>query len=286
MTNQQGEPQKQSPDDYLRDLRKSQGYMPVGDHFEELRRRLIRIVIYVVLLSSIAALFYEYIWQFLMQPIAFLMVRTDGVPVKIIGTKLTDFFGINIKAVIFTGVLFTIPLIILEIWGFVNPAFEKAGKKWGWFIVIFGTILFWAGVIFCRLFVWDLVAELLVFGWAPPGILLPSTNEIVQAELHVTIGDYLSMFSAFHFAFGVSFEMPVVSVILSLMGILKSSMFIRHWRMAVLIIAIASAVLTPADILSMIAMMIPLMILYVISGFLVAATEKRNTLETDATDGK
>ncbi|MCB1200658.1 MAG: twin-arginine translocase subunit TatC [Leptospiraceae bacterium] len=273
----------ETPDDYLKKLRAQQGYMPVGDHFDELRKRLIFTILYVIIFSIAASFFYEMIWQFLMGPVAKFVGNTSGTPVKIIATKLTDFFAVKFKLIIFTGVLAATPLIIWEIWGFMLPAFSGKTRKWGWGIIVAATALFWGGVIFCRFGVWDLVAEMLIFGWTPPGISIENTTELVQAELHITMADYLSMFFAFHFAFGVSFEMPVVSVILALTGILKAKMFWANWRMAILVIAVVSAILTPADILSMLAMMVPLVILFLLSGLLVGMIEKNSKEDENAT---
>lgn len=282
-------PVKKSPEEIEREKkrielqreieRRKSGYMPVGDHLEELRWRIIRIVFWVFFFSIISFFFYKEIWEFVMGPILPLIEnaeKQDNMVVKIITNKLTDFFIIQFKAVVMVGVIAAIPFILYEIWGFIVPALKRPSRLWGTLLLITSVALFWGGGLFARFGIWPLVTKFLIYDWMPPGMLLETgeISKIVQPEVHLTIGDYLSFFFSFHFAFGAVFELPVVSIILALIGILRSGFFTASWRFAVVIIAVASALITPPDPFSMIAIMIPLLILYTISGFIVYAIEK------------
>lgn len=259
--------------------RRKSGYMPVGDHLEELRWRIIRIVFWVFTFSIVSFFFYKEIWEFVMGPILPLIEnaeKQDNMVVKIITNKLTDFFIIQFKAVLMVGVIAAIPFILYEVWGFIIPALKRPSKFWGSILLLASVLLFWGGGLFARFAIWPLVTQFLIYDWMPPGMLIETgeISKIVQPEVHLTISDYLSFFFSFHFAFGITFELPIVSIILALIGILRSGFFTASWRFAVVVIAIASALITPPDPFSMIAIMIPLMILYILSGVIVYFIEK------------
>ncbi|GEM_PF-600710 len=259
--------------------KRKSGYMPIEDHLEELRWRIIRIALWVTVFSIASFFFYTEIWEFVMGPILPLIKNAEknyNLVVKIVTNKLTDFFVIQIKTVVIVGAIASVPFILFELWGFVLPALRKTSRFWGNTLLISSVLLFWGGGLFARYSIWPLVTELLIYDWMPPGMLLQTgeTSRMIQPELLLTIDDYLSFFFSFHLAFGAAFQLPVVSVLLAMIGILKSAFFTTSWRFAVLVIAIASAVLTPPDVFSMIAMMIPMVILYIISGFLVFLIEK------------
>ncbi len=259
--------------------KRKSGYMPIEDHLEELRWRIIRIILWVTVFSIVSFFFYKEIWEFVMGPILPLINNAEknyNMVVKIVTNKLTDFFVIQIKTVVIVGAIASVPFILFELWGFVLPALRKTSRFLGNALLISSVLLFWGGGLFARYTIWPLVTELLIYDWMPPGMLLQTgeTSRMIQPELLLTIDDYLNFFFSFHLAFGAAFQLPVVSVLLAMIGILKSAFFTASWRFAVLIIAIASAILTPPDVFSMIAMMIPMLILYIISGFLVFLIEK------------
>ncbi|MDH5721253.1 MAG: twin-arginine translocase subunit TatC [Spirochaetia bacterium] len=266
---------RESPDAYLKKMRKDQGYMPVGDHLEELRWRLIRIVIYVVAFAIGSFFFYDFIWEFLMGPIASLIeeAKKKDVVFKIIVTKLPENFLIQIKSVIFAGFLFAIPFVFFEIWRFIVPALEKASKIGGYILLLFSAVLFWAGMFTARFLVWPIVSYYLIFEWSLPEMAIENT--LVKPEIHLTVADYLSFFFSFHMAFGLAFQMPIISIMLSLMGILHVDLFLKSWRGAIVVSALISAMVTPPDAVSMVAMMIPLITLFFISAILVWIVGKK-----------
>lgn len=267
-------------DAYLKKVRREQGYMPIGEHLEELRWRLMRSVIWVAVFSVIGAFFYEYLWNFVMGPIVPLIehARQDNLVVKMITNKMTDFFMIYVKIVILSGLIFALPAILFEIWGFIVPALDKALKRWGYALLIFAILLFAGGVTLARVFIWPLVTHFLIYDWIPPGLPVefgPAGAGLLP-EVHLTIGDYLSFFFGFHIAFGSAFELPVVSMILAFMGVLHTGFFFKSWRVAILVIAIASALITPPDVISMLALMAPLILLFIFSGFLVFLIDRKS----------
>jgi sec-independent protein translocase protein TatC len=153
------------------------------------------------------------------------------------------------------------------------PAFEKKYRKWSYVILLSSVTLFLAGVFIAWKYCWDIVIEFLVLNWTPPGI--ETLSGIQMPEVHLTMSDYFSFFLGFHLTFGISFQLPIICVLLTVAGIINTRLYFRHWRSIILIIAIVSAVITPPDIMSMVFMMVPLFLLYAVSGLFVFVFDKR-----------
>jgi len=262
-----------SPDDYIRNLRKKQGYMPLVDHLSELRIRVFRSFLWIALFSFLSYVFFDKVWYFLFSPIEPLVQKAvvENLVLKFITTKVFDYFVIQVKVVFISGMLFALPAIMLEIWKFISPALKSSSRILGYTLVFFSFLLFWSGVLFAWKLLWPMIIDFMIFEWTPPVI-----ESSIKPEVHLTLDDYLSFFTSFHIAFGLAFQLPIISVVLAVAGIINFKFFINNWQAATLVIAIASAVITPPDVLSMLAMMIPLMILYLLSGILVFFLQKKS----------
>ncbi len=272
-------PQRQAANIDLKRLRREQGYMPMAEHLGELRKRLFRIALWVVLFSIVGYIFYAEVWDFLMGPIAELVrkSREPGMPpVKIMTTRLGDNFAIEFKILLLSGFILSFPMIIFELWRFVTPALSRHIRRWGSIILLASVILFWGGVFFARTVTWKTVVNFLVFQWLPPAIQI-APGDFIRPEVNLTITDYLSFFTGFHLAFGLSFQLPVVSVILGSMGILSSKLFFKFWRHAIVVLCLFSIVVMPPDVFAMLSLLIPMMGLYFLSAFLVKLIEARRT---------
>jgi sec-independent protein translocase protein TatC len=261
----------------LKKLRSEQGYMPMAEHLGELRARLLRSLAWLIVFSVVGYLFYDQVWNFIMGPVAELIKksRLPGMPpVKIMTTRLGDNFAIEFKILLLAGFILSFPMIIFELWRFVTPALSARIRRWGSIILVSSVLLFWGGVFFARFVTWKTVADFLVFQWLPPAIEL-APGELVRPEINLTIADYLSFFTGFHLAFGLSFQLPVVSVILGSLGIISSSLFFRFWRHAIVVLCVFSIVVMPPDVFAMLSLMVPMMGLYFLSAMLVRLLERR-----------
>jgi sec-independent protein translocase protein TatC len=261
----------------LKKLRREQGYMPMAEHLAELRTRLLRSLAWLFAFSVVGYLFYGQVWNFIMGPVAELIQKSrlpDMPPVKIMTTRLGDNFAIEFKILLLAGFILSFPMILFELWRFVTPALSARFRRWGSIILVSSVLLFWGGVFFARFVTWKTVADFLVFQWLPPAIELAS-GELVRPEINLTIADYLSFFTGFHLAFGLSFQLPIVSVILGSLGILSSSLFFRFWRHAIVVLCVFSIVVMPPDVFAMLSLMVPMMGLYFLSAILVRLLERR-----------
>jgi sec-independent protein translocase protein TatC len=260
---------------YHNQLKKQHRYMPVMDHFEELRWGIIRSAIWVVLCAAVSMIFYDQIFKFVINPIGHLIDAADkkNIIVKLMVTRLSDYFVIQLKLSLVAGFLLAIPVIVYEILHFILPAIDKKFRKWSLVVLVISVFLFWGGIFSAWKFMWSTVIQFLVLGWTPPGI--ETLNGLQMPEVHLTLADYLSFFFGFHMTFGIACQMPIISVLLTLAGVLTAKIYFSQWRVILLGIAIISAVITPPDVMSMLIMMVPLTFLYFISGMFVYIFQKK-----------
>ncbi|MCS6971518.1 MAG: twin-arginine translocase subunit TatC [Leptospiraceae bacterium] len=258
-------------------LRREQGYMPVSAHLDELRARILRSLGWIAFFATLSLIFYSQVWRFIMGPVGELILkaRAPGMPaVKLMTTRLGDNFVIEFKILLLAGFILAFPLVLRELWAFVTPALSARLRQRGSAILLASVLLFWGGVVFARLITWKTVTEFLVFQWLPPELEI-APGEKIRPEIYLSVADYLSFFTGFHLAFGLSFQLPVVAVVLGSLGILSSAFFWRYWRHAVVLLCIFSIIVMPPDVVAMLALMLPLVGLYFLSGLLVMLIERR-----------
>ena len=249
--------------------------MPFTDHLEELRWRLIRSSVAVVAMSTICFLFYRIIWNYVMSPLAKLTryAKEKNIEVEIVTSKMQDDFLIQFKVALMVGILLAIPYLLFEVWSFFLPALYTMAKRVSSFLLLGSILLFWGGIFFARIYIWPLVNRFFLFEWIPPALSIGG-GEFVYVKKYLNIPDYLSFFMSFHFAFGIAFQLPVVCILLALLQVIDTLFFKNFWKGAIVVIAMVSAILTPADVISMIALMVPLLLLFALSFLVVYFIEK------------
>jgi sec-independent protein translocase protein TatC len=223
--------------------------MPFLDHLEELRVRLIKAVASILLVSIAAFVFSERIMNFLATPID-----------KVYFMSPTEAFMVQIKISLGIGVIGSAPIIIYQLWMFVLPALYEKEVKHVLPIVIFSTIFFYGGGAFCLFYVIPMALNFLMkFGGE-------------RLEPLISVSEYFVFVTRMVLAFAIVFELPVVSYFLGKIGILSHRFMSRGRRYAAVIILVLSAVLTPPDIFSQVALGIPLYLLYELSILIVYLT--------------
>ena len=264
------------PDAYIKAMRQEQGYMSLGDHLEELRIRMFRIVIYIAVMAIVLAFVYDHVYRFIISgPLQEIKTRIlensnpliQKLEIKEMHTQMGGFFMTYLKVILLGAGILAIPLILFELWGFIMPAIDRKIRKIGNGLLISSVLLFWGGVLFARHTIFTHSMYFMIANFVPAESI---------PDFRPEVGTYLSLFFVFHFSFGLAFQLPIISVVLALIGILKSSYYIETWRYSVVVIAAASAFLTPSDPWSMIALTIPLYILYFFSAILVKLVEKKD----------
>ena len=237
-------------------------------HLTELRQRLIHSFIFLIIFFVICYFFSEYIYGFLVEPFA-QAVKDDNSNRRLIFTALQETFLTYLKVSFFTAFFVTCPYILMQIWKFVAPGLYKHEKKAIMPYLILTPILFFLG----GMLVYYLIMPLAIKFFLSFESTGASTNLPIQLEAKVN--EYLSLVMKLIFAFGISFQLPVVLSLLARIGVVDSEFLKTRRKYVVVIIFAAAAILTPPDPITQIGLAIPLLILYELSIFSVNFIEKK-----------
>lgn len=255
---------------------------PFMTHLEELRWRLWRAVIGVLIASVVCYIFHKEIYQFLTRPLIDVL-QAKNLPTGLKYRTVTGAFMFHFKTALLGGIFFGIPVVFWQFWGFVAPGLYSHERKLAIPFVICSTVCFVGGFSFAYYVVMPYGFEFLL-GYtvdSGPFQLLPD----------ITVEDYLSLVTKFLLAFGLVFEMPVATAFLAGIGVFTHRTLIRFWRWFVVVAFVVAAMLTPPDWVTQILLAIPLVGLYAISiGIAYVITKRREAraaaLADDADDAE
>ena len=238
------------------------------EHLIELRSRLVRSIIYLFIFFIICYFFSENIYGFLVQPYAD-AVEGDENNRRLIYTALHETFITYLKLAFFTAFFISSPIIITQIWKFIAPGLYKNEKKALLPYLIATPILFLLGGILVYYLIMPLAIKFfLSFETATNINSLP-------IELEAKVNEYLSLIMRLIFAFGISFQLPVLLSLLARIGVVDSEYLKKRRKYVVVIIFAVAAILTPPDPITQIGLGIPLLILYELSILSVSLIEKK-----------
>ena len=233
--------------------------MPFMAHLEELRQRLTRSAIAVGVVFIATYYFREKLYGYLAAPLKAAM-PPDA---KLIYTAPAEAFLTYLKIAILAAIVGASPYIFWQLWRFIGPGLYPNERKAVWPFVAISSVLFLIGTVFCYM---------MVFPYAFQFFMSFATDDITPM---LSLKSYLSFSATLLFAFGVIFQMPLVLVFLGRLGIVTSAALRRQRKFAILIMFVAGAFFTPPDVITQVMMAMPLIVLYEISIWLVAATEKK-----------
>ncbi len=239
---------------------------PLLEHLIELRLRLIYAVL--ALSAGVAASypFSSSIFQFLTEPLWRAMGEEEGR--RLIYTGLTEAFLTYLKISLFSGFMISFPFILWQAWLFIGPGLYDHEKKTFWPVLIASPLLFVMG------------ASLAYYGvcpWAWTFFLsfeMPPSPHGLSLQLEARMSEYLALILKLILAFGLCFQLPLVILSLSKIGVLSLEALKRNRKYAFLIIVVIAAIITPPDIISPLSLIIPLYALYEISIGLVKVYKK------------
>ena len=237
-------------------------------HLTELRQRLIHSLIFLAVLFIICYYFSEYIYGFLVDPYA-QSVKDDGTKRRLIFTALQETFLTYLKVSFFAAFFFTSPFILIQIWKFIAPGLYEHEKSAIMPYLIITPILFLLGGMLVYYLIMPLAIKFFL-SFESSGI---STNLPIQLEAKVN--EYLSLVMKLIFAFGLSFQLPVILSLLARIGFIDSKYLKDRRKYFIVIIFAAAAILTPPDPITQIGLAIPLLILYELSIYSVKIIEKK-----------
>ena len=244
-------------------------------HFVELRSRLLKAIIFIFFIFIISYIFAEQIYNFLVEPYAN-AVKDDDNSRRLIFTDLHETFIAYLKVAFFAAIFFGSPVLLIQIYKFIAPGLYKNEKKALLPYLIFTTILF----LFGGLLVYYLIMPLAIkFFLSFESI---GTNTSLPIQLEAKVNEYLSLIMRLIFAFGISFQLPILLNLLAKIGVVNSTYLKKTRRYVIVIIFTAAAILTPPDPITQIGLAIPLLLLYELSILTVKFTEKKDKVVEDA----
>jgi len=251
-------------------------HMPLLDHLIELRQRLIYSAVSFLACFLVAFFFAGPIFNFLVQPLTDLWQGQESR--RLIYTALHEKFFTEIKVAFFAGAFLAFPLISNQIWMFVAPGLYRHEKKAFLPFLIATPFLFVAGGAFVYYFVLPVAWKFFVSFEQAAG------EHTLAIALEPKVDQYLSLVMRLIFAFGISFELPVLLTLLARVGLATSEGMRQKRRYAIVGAFIAAAILTPPDPLSQIGLALPIILLYEISIWCARLVEKQRENQEKADD--
>ena len=238
-------------------------------HFIELRNRLLNSLIFIFASFIVSYIFAEQIYNFLVEPYAS-AVKDDQNSRRLIFTALHETFITYIKVAFFAAIFLGSPILLIQIYKFIAPGLYKNEKKAILPYLISTPILFLLG----GTLVYYLVMPLAIKFFLSFESMGTDTNLPIQLEAKVN--EYLSLIMRLIFAFGISFQLPILLNLLARIGVVNSEYLKKSRRYIIVIIFTIAAILTPPDPITQIGLAIPLLLLYELSIITVRFTEKKN----------
>jgi len=247
--------------------------MPLIEHFRELRSRVVKSALVISLASVVGWFFYNEIITQLAKPVCDLKYAQETGAESCGALYISGVLGplnLQIKVAILAGIILAAPVWLYQLWAFIAPALHRKEKRNSIFFIIAATPFFAAGA-FLGYTILPIAVEVL-FGFTPDAL-----NNLVKFD------DYLDFVMRAILLFGIAFELPVFLITFNLIGFLSGKAILKPWRAWVFGITLFVAGFTPsADPLSMLALAVPLIGLYLISGVFALFNDRRRARKSEA----
>jgi sec-independent protein translocase protein TatC len=237
--------------------------MELWEHLTELRTRIFRVLIYLVVSATICWFFYDRINALIQAPMKGVVQKYH---IQFIYRHITGPFMLKLQVSIIAGLILALPLLTLELWGFIAPGLTREERKGFYFVVPLSLFFFFLGVATAYFILPSAFGYFASFIPTDSGV----PNTIYQDPVM-----YWGFVMKMILAFGIVFQLPVVLMFLAWIGVVTSRLLKQNWRYAIVLCSVVGAVATPSnDAPSMLMMVVPLIILYFGSIWLVGIVER------------
>ena len=234
------------------------------EHLDELRKRIFRSLLAIIVLFSVAFTFAKTIINFIKQPL--MNALPEGANVLHF-TGPMDVFVANIKISFLTAVIGSCPVWLYQFWKFLEPALYDHERKYALPFLFSSVSLFFGGVSFCFFIIVPLALEFLIQMGLEVGTPI------------ITIADYVSLLMILIFGFGIVFETPVILVLLALLDLVDAKTLAENRKYVLVGIMILGAILTPPDPISQLAMGVPTYLMYEFSILIIRLVKRQGRTE-------
>ncbi len=228
-----------------------------------IRRVILKSLIFIGLAGAASFIFSRHIMRF--------MISVAGV--KLYYLTIQEVFFSSVRLALFAGIFFALPFVFFLAWNELKHLYGIK-KAYGWILVFAAILLFYGGSVFCYAIV------------LPSGLkFLVSDYESAVLKAMISIDRYITFCSTMIFAFGTTFEVPLILLALGKLGIVKAGALVRTRRYAILGIVIASALITPTpDVYNLMLLAVPMYVFYEIGIILVKLVQKKDAEARQSTD--
>ena len=233
--------------------------MPLLEHLVELRSRLIWSIVAFVVCFIGSYYFSNRIYFFLAEPLAAVLREQGNPDPHLIYTQLYEAFFTRIKVAFFAGAFISFPIVANQIWLFVAPGLYRSEKRALLPFLAATPVLFFLGAALAYYFVFPFAWRFFASFQSPTG------GGGVPIELLPRVSEYLDLVMKLIFAFGLTFELPVLLTLLAKVGIVSSKGLRRFRRYAYVGMFVIAAILAPPDVITQTGLALPLIALYEIS---------------------
>ena len=234
----------------------------------ELRSRLVKSFIFLILTFIVCYFFSQEIYSFLVQPYSDAVIE-NNLDRRLIFTALHEAFITYLKVAFFASFFLTSPIFLAQIWKFVAPGLYKNEKKALLPYLVATPILFILGGLLVYYLIMPLAIKFFL------SFETSANANSIAIQLEAKVNEYLSLIMRLIFAFGISFQLPVILSLLARVGIVDANYLTTRRKYFVVIIFAFAAILTPPDPITQIGLALPLLLLYEISIFTVKMIEKK-----------
>ena len=227
-------------------------HMSFVDHLKDLRNSLVAVFIGIAVCSVLTLTFASNLVGILSGPL-----QKSFTGAELIGTSPAEAFMLKLQVGIYSAIVVSLPWTFYQVWKFIAPGLYPEEKKSALPFVFFTSVAFISGVLFCYYLVFPIAFTFF-------------SGEFISLDIKPTIkvSEYLSFVLKSSLVFGFVFETPVLAGILGRLGLITDQTLLRNWRMAVVVMFILAAVLTPPDVASQLCLALPMCVLYALCIFI------------------